>query len=468
MDVTKKPRGKETIMKRLARLTIVLVALFTMLDRPAPLRAAGHNAAGHDLLVVRSGAAYGSYTALSVPSDQASRNLPSGLFDRDGRVLYVANPRSPSSSVVQAIDARSGRVLRSTTVPGYYSTMPGSLTPGTLLGAGSGNAAPLGRTTAAAAGALSPRVLPGVPPIDTSEILSTLAHNGRWLALRDATPNAPDTTAVVIDTATMRVVATPLLHGAFGLDAIDDAGSMLYLIERRAHAGPQAYQVRGYDLRARHLDRAALTEPDDPAGVIRGVAYTRVWSPRGDRLYTLYVQPNKKSAFVHALGVAYHTVHCIMLPVETAPGADLTRDALAVSPDGSTLYAVNPALGRMVVVHGLPNGRAARVDLGRRASASRSMQRAFALSGDGRTMYVATDRGVWVVDTAARRIRTTYAEGRRVTSIALSAGGRRLYALEPDQGRAQALDATTGRALTSVPVIANAGDTQAIEQVLSE
>jgi len=461
-------------MKRLARLTIVLIALFTMLGRPASIHAASHNAAGHDLLVVRSGTAYGSFTALPVPSDQASRGLPAGLFDRDGGVLYVANPQyganpqSQSRSLVQAIDARSGRVLRSTTVAGYYSTMPGSLVPGALLGNGSGNAAPLRRTTTAAAGALSPRVLPAVPPIDTSQILSTLSHNGRWLALRDATPDAPDTSAVVIDTATMRAVATLHLHGAFGLDAIDDAGSMLYLVERRAHAGPQAYQVRGYDLRARRLDHAALTEPDDPSGIIRGVAYTRVWSPRGDRLYTLYVQPGKKSAFVHALSVAYHTVHCIMLPVETASGAGLTRDALAVSPDGSTLYAVNPALGRMVVVRDLPDGRAARVDLGRRAGAPQSMQRASALSEDGRTMYVATDRGVWVLDTAARRIRTTYAEGQRVTSLALSADGQRLYVLEPDQGQARVLDATTGRALTSVTVMTNAGGAEAIEQVLSE
>ncbi len=469
-------------MKILARLAAVLAVLSTGLATPTVMRAAsgaaGANAAGHDLLVMRSGSgAYGGLTALPVRSGQPSRTLPAGLFDRGGRTLYAVGWESANSSLVQAIDVASGRVLRSIVVPGYYTTMPGSLVPGALLGDGAvnaGRAAPrLARPDTATRGALSPRSLPGVPPVDTADILSALSYNGRWLALRDATPDAPDTAAVVIDTTRMRVAATLRLHGALGLDAIDDAGKNLYFVEKRANAGPQAYQVRAYDLRARRLDRGPLTEADDPTGVIRGVAYTRAWSPRGDWLYTLYVQPGKGGAFVHALGVASHTVHCIMLPAETARGASaaLTRDALSISPDGSTLYAVNPMLGRMVVVHDLPDGRVERVALDRHADAPLSMQRAVALSRDGRIMFVATSRGVWAVDTAARRVRTVYAEGKSVTSVALSLDGGRLYALEPaqgqGQGRVQALDAAGGRALTAVPVSNNGGAAWSIEQVMS-
>jgi len=463
-------------MRMFARLTIVLITLAAVLGPPAPSRAAGGNAAGHDLLVMRSGTgAYGALTALPVGSDQPSRSLPSGLFDRGGRILYAAVLQSTTSSLVQAIDARSGRVLRSTTVQGYYTTMPGSLVPGALLGSGASGAGSRAARLTQPSGAvnitLAPRSLPAVPPVDTADILSALSYNGRWLALRDATPNAPDTAVVVVDTAMMRVVATLHLRGAFGLDAIDDAGRKLYLVEKRNNAGPQAYQVRAYDLRARRLDRGPLTEADDPTGVIRGVAYTRAWSPRGDWLYTLYVQPGKGGAFVHALGVASHKAHCIMLP--TAPGDGgggvLSRDALAVSPDGSTLYAVNPALGRMVVVHDLPGGRIERVVLDRRAGSLQSMQRAAALSRDGGAMFVATERGVWVVDTATRRVRTVYATGERVASIALSADGQRLYALEPGRNRVRVLDVARGGALLDVPLATDGGaggSAWTIEQVM--
>ena len=456
-------------MKAPRTLTIALAALAIALANPATLRAAGNtttgtNAASHDLVVVRTGTVYGSLAILPTGSGQAARGLPSGLFDRGGRILYAAFPQGSGDSLIQAIDARSGRVLRTATVQGYYSTMAGSLTPGALLDDGAGASA---ARSAMYGDARITRALPGVPPVDSADILSALSYNGRWLALRDATPNTPDTAVVVIDTARMRVAATPRLHGAFGLDAIDNAGTQLYLVQKRDNAGPQAYQVRVYDLRARSLDQTPLTEPDDPTGIIRGVAYTRAWSPHGDWLYTLYVRPGKGGAFVHALGVAYHKVHCIMLPTEVTTGIASTRDALAVSPDGATLYAVNPVLGRMVVVHDLPYGRVTQTGLDRHAGTRQSMERAGALSRDGRTMFVATDGGIWAVDTATRRVRTVYARGEQVASIALGGNGQRLYALEPTRGRIEALDAASGRTLARIQVTAAMGAPWAIEQVMS-
>jgi len=460
-------------MKTPRTVMIALATLAIALANPATLRAAdgsasmGTNATAHDLLVVRTGTVYGSLTILPTGSGQATRNLPSGIFDRGGHILYAAFPQGSGDSLIEAIDGRSGRVLRSVTVQGYYSTMPGSLTPGALLDGGAGaNAARFARPILA--GATRPtQALPGVPPVDSADILSALSYNGRWLALRDATPNTPDTAAIVIDTARMRVAATPRLHGAFGLDAIDNAGTRLYLVQKRDNAGPQAYQVRAYDLHARRLDQTPLTEPDDPTGIIRGVAYTRAWSPHGDWLYTLYVRPGKGGAFVHALGVAYHKVHCIMLPTEVTTGIASTRDALAVSPDGATLYAVNPVLGRMVVVHDLPYGRVTQTGLDRHAGTRQSMERAGALSRDGRTMFVATDGGIWAVDTATRRVRTVYARGEQVASIALGGNGQRLYALEPTRGRIEALDAASGRTLARIQVTAAMGAPWAIEQVMS-
>ena len=46
-----------------------------------------------------------------------------------------------------------------------------------------------------------------------------------------------------------------------------------------------------------------------------------------------------------------------MVPKVAEAAADLAHYALAVSPDGSALYAVNPVLGRVVGVRGgLPYG----------------------------------------------------------------------------------------------------------------
>jgi len=64
-------------------------------------------------------------------------------------------------------------------------------------------------------------------------------------------------------------------------------------------------------------------------------------------------------------------------------------------------------------------------------------------------------------------VRTVYAEGKQVASIALDENGQRLYALEPMQGRIEALDADNGRALARMQVTAAMGAPWAIEQVMN-
>jgi len=79
-------------------------------------------------------------------------------------------------------------------------------------------------------------------------------------------------------------------------------------------------------------------------------------------------------------------------------------------------------------------------------------------------MFVATDQGVWAVDTRALRVRATYLPGRVVSSVALSRDGQRLYALQRDRDQVTALDAAGGRILGSVPVDAAA---RGIERILT-
>jgi DNA-binding beta-propeller fold protein YncE len=80
-------------------------------------------------------------------------------------------------------------------------------------------------------------------------------------------------------------------------------------------------------------------------------------------------------------------------------------------------------------------------------------------------MFVATDQGVWAVDTRALRVRTTYLPGHRISSVALSRDGQRLYALQPDQDQVSALDVAGGRLLGSVTVDAAA---RGIERILTQ
>jgi DNA-binding beta-propeller fold protein YncE len=415
-------------MKAFVCIPVVLAALLVLLAAPASTRAAlprrDRSAADHDLLVLRAdNPAFGSLFALPA-SGHALRWLPLGLFDRDGRTLYVAHPRGVGRSVVQAIDVPSGRLLRSMTVAGSFSTATDDYS------------------------------------------AATLSFNGRWLALRAATAAAGSTRAIVVDTAAMRVVATLRLAGHFGLDAVDPDGKVLYLIEHLVGHGPVAYRVRSYELRKGVLDVHPVFEKSDTSGTMSGVARTRAWSPDGDWLYTLYVHPGRAGAFIHALGVKYQIAQCINLPNVGATATRLAHFTLAVAHDGTALYAVNPVLGLAVAVRGSPNAlpfsTPQQVALGTRAGSPQRMLNGSAVSGDGRTLFVATSRGVWVIDSESLAVRTTYLAGRSVASVALSRDGRRLYALESVHGVVNAVDLASGRILYGIPTNTGAW---AIEQV---
>jgi hypothetical protein len=96
--------------------------------------------------------------------------------------------------------------------------------------------------------------------------------------------------------------------------------------------------------------------------------------------------------------------------------------------------------------------------------ASRSQYgNAAAISPYGRTVYVATDHGIWAVATAPLDVRATYLVGQRISSVALSRDGSRLYALGADHSLV-ALGVARG------DVLGNAvqSDAWAIEQVTSK
>lgn len=452
-------------MARPIRRFIVFGFLFMLLALPAPAHAAIPSAARHDLLMLRTG--QGPFPSLvTMPAaGGAVRQFQAGLFDRERHLLYVAMLKDPTHTRIDVVDAVTGQTLRSLAVDGFYTTADGNYTPAALYGVAAGQALP--RVAPGIAGPQSrpARTTLGSFPVDTAQTLSVLSFNGRWLALRDATPGRATSHIVVIDTRRMRVAATINLKGAFGLDAINSDGSLLYLLQVMTRQGSAAYQVRVYDVQRHTLEASPLRESPDDSSILRGVSWTRVWSPRGDWLFTLYVQPGRQGAFVHALGVESHRVHCIVLHNPGASAAQLAYYTLAVAPDGSALYAVNPLLGRVIAVHGLPYGPHVTASLGRSSSSPAHMLTGTAISPDGRTVFAATDHGAWAIDTGSLALRATYLSDRPISSVALSRDGQRLYALEAGSDTVDAIGVASGHLLGSITVD---NSTQAIERVMSD
>jgi DNA-binding beta-propeller fold protein YncE len=162
-------------------------------------------------------------------------------------------------------------------------------------------------------------------------------------------------------------------------------------------------------------------------------------------VYTLYRRSS--GPFVHALNTDGFAL-CIDLPAAARSGAGAARQwGLALSPDGETLYAANPALGLVVEIaagDAAEVRRTVRIPRGAIGVAPR-----LAVSPDGRTLYVPTAGGVAAVDTETLAVRRTLLRGHRVSAVV--AGGRRVYAQD---GAVVTLDAASGAVLARTPTSA--------------
>src|SRR5205085_12260572 len=220
------PHTKEKMMRLLVRMPLtwslgllLLVAGLCLGTLALPVQAAISGAGHHDIVVLRTGKdPFTTLVAQPVADRSPARPLPTGLLDRAGRTLYVATLQDGVHSVVQAVDAVSGRTLRSVTVKGNFLTQNGDYPPALLGGppsGGTGQAPSIAGgvteapsiasgTTQSPAIAGGPHSLPrahlaSFAP-DTTATPAALSFNGRWLALPDAQPDQPDTHAYVIHT----------------------------------------------------------------------------------------------------------------------------------------------------------------------------------------------------------------------------------------------------------------------------
>src|SRR5579859_1685647 len=182
-----------------------------------------------------------------------------------------------------------------------------------------------------------------VPQVAINGMPGGLSQNGRWLVLQ--TPG--EAHLLVVDTSfASRPVAVDL-EGSFVFDGISNDGERLYLLQ---YLSANDYRVRFYNVTARYLDPTVVIDKFDPTEPMTGRRLATVASADGQWQFTVYARANK-GAFIHALLMDSPISLCLELP-----GSGWTSDpsvyrwAIALSPDGTRLYATNGALGLVVEV----------------------------------------------------------------------------------------------------------------------
>jgi hypothetical protein len=252
------------------------------------------------------------------------------------------------------------------------------------------------------------------------------------------------------------------LVGNFEPEAFSADDRVLYLLEYLPPLAPDRYRVRALELGDGKLREVLTRSKQANLEEMRGQGRVQVLAPDRRTLYTLYTRqpdhlharemaagrtdPNHSHAFVHVLSLAEGWTYCVDLPPPFGIG-QAAGHALAVAPDGRSIYVLDGAGGKLVRIDArdLVVDRAA--DLTPDPAAGRGA--ALAVDRAGR-LYLAGPGGLTVLgaDDLGRRERWTVPGG--VGGAAVSADGRRLY-LGAERGLL-IVDTATGRELGTVPL----------------
>jgi hypothetical protein len=310
---------------------------------------------------------------LDVPTGRVVRTLPAGTPSPDWRRLYVV-----SASMLNVIDPSTGGVSAAHPVP------------------------------------------------DWAQVVRTSA-DGRWLVFSRA---GPGDVFEVQDADWAIPPVDVALAGSFTFDGISDDGQRLYLLERLTG---DHYHVRLYDLAGRALAPFVIVDKTNVSEDMSGTALAGFATRSGSMQLTLYQRsPGEGPAFVHALpiGESIPLAFCVDLPGPSSGWA------FAPGPDGSRFYAVNPGAGMVVQLDqgssiGPPGLRQGQI------AAGAAGVPALAVSPDGATVYAGTGSGVLAVDAMTLAVRARGMAGRPVTALAatrtavFAMSGTRLVRLDP-------------------------------------
>jgi hypothetical protein len=210
------------------------------------------------------------------PTPYAAQGVDAGLYSLDHSIRFVAL-KGATSTKVQAVRARGGAAVASTSIAGDW----------------------------------------GIPMLTYSGLAGGLFHDGSAFVLQSA-GMAGTTRFAILDSRDLTVRNTITLDGYYGFDALSPDGSVLYLIQHTSTRDYQHYVVRAYDLRANTLVEGRIADKAQKSWVMKGEAVSRVTSPTGRWVYTLYANPGGYP-FIHALDTVYGVAHCIGLPWKGSP-----------------------------------------------------------------------------------------------------------------------------------------------------
>jgi len=252
--------------------------------------------------------------------------------------------------------------------------------------------------------------------------LEAVSANGRWVALSRAA-----TRLVVVDGRSGATAHELALDGDFLVETISSDGDFLFLQQTFADG---RYAVRGYDLREGRLLAGSLATKGETL-VMAGVATGTIASPDGRWLLTVYIDTAKDAAFVHALNLVDRLPICIDLPpCADCDVADLRGWGLTLSPDGRTLYAANPALGRLAEVD-LPTTSVVHESRFRPAAGGADTRSAVA--PDGSRVVFTNGETVWSYDTRRGSASVLGSSFGPVADLGVSVDGARVLLARPGQ-----------------------------------
>jgi DNA-binding beta-propeller fold protein YncE len=238
--------------------------------------------------------------------------------------------------------------------------------------------------------------------LGTGRVVTRTRVAGGWTLAgvsRDATSlvllaETSSTTRVAVITGNRR--QTLVLPGVFSFDGL--RGTRLYLIQHVR----EGYYVRVADLATGKLLPDPLKDADEPA-LINGQAWSRLASPDGRYVFTIYVDlGGSGSAMIHELDLQEGKAWCVDLPGSGNFNAAGSY-ALALSADGKRLYAAGGGYGTVATVD-VDSHRITHVAHVPAAMANAPSLPSASVSRDGKTLAFANAGNGWVFDLAGDRL----------------------------------------------------------------
>jgi outer membrane protein assembly factor BamB len=369
--------------------------------------------AAGDLLVLDAGSAI---RVQGASTGRVTLDAPGAVATWDGSEVVAASPDG-ERTVVHAMDPTTGRITSSIDVPGDLAIRVVS-----------------GDGTRAALMAPLPE---GSDP---------------WTPVPRAT-----TRIDVVDPSGGGRVRRFVLNGDFEPEAFSTDDATLFLISYLPPTNPSAYKVARLDLDTGKM-HDVYGRYKTPPETMTGTRLTQVAAPDGEQLYTLYSnQPaayakgyeapmpgEDEVAFIHTLSLKDGWAYCAGLPKGFGTGSQDAK-SIAVSPDGSTVYAVDAQHDVVTTMNpdNLNVAPARHVDLGLPESGVTSAR----VAADG-TLFVGRGSTVVALDAARLQVLDRWRVAGVLNGLALGSDGT-LYAATGDG--VLRLNSTTGVELGVTP-----------------